>query len=1423
MTFVSNPRRDAHATFAGFVFQVNVTILRWLSLKAGEHLELEAGEDIDLIQRGVASSGSEDERLVEQLKQQPSRSLTLRSTDALEAIANFCDHRRANPEAKLRFRYLTTTSIGRERDWTGALSAIETWEKVRTGEMDASERVAAIAGIHKFLVSCSQPSTVSDSSWNALTGVLSQPDLNDFAQVIGSFEWAVESGDHAAVEVNVRTILEKSEPPRSPEAARTVYRDLFAFVLRLLCASGDKRLTTEILAAELQMSSVTQKDLIAAAHLRDWIDRVDSILERHEKDIENLKERIPSERTKTFYELESSSEHLSKTGSLFDFNQILRGRQSRLSELESFLNDPEHRIAILPGRGGIGKTKLLRDWSRGQTEWKVLWVSQHGVWHDATIAEIPNADTVIVSDDAHHYGELDKLISLVASRIAEPRLKLVIATRPSGQAYIDELLARVADEGSIVRYKALRELGISATVEIAKEMLGPNYAHLADWLAEVSKDTPLITVVGGKLITRGQITPDLLANDLEFRRTVFDKFAEECAGQLPVGGRPKRELLELIAGVQPIDEQRDNFVAKASVFLSLRPDEIRRGLSALEQIEILVRAGGKLRIVPDLFADYLLETASVDGRGAAIGFADAVFEIFEESHLSNLLKNFAELDWRITQSGNQSHLLENIWSAILTRFRAQNAAERTHFLRELKDITVFQPVNVERLIQIAMDDEAQPVKQWGFRSTQLDILAHLPALFGITIFNEETSSDAFDRLWLLAQHESDGVSRPAQGSLKEAIGYQKYKNVIFNERILALVEKRAEEITAYERNFTPLSLMDELLDREVDDTELKGRAFSISALPVNYEVIKGLRERALRIIDHALYAEEPRIAVRAVRSLASVLAEFHPKLRMGVTKEEQTWQDAERLRVLDLLRQRLSAGNLSLQVVWKINRSLKWTASRVTQSVEVRDSATTLLQELPRPELFDDVFDVLCTYEYEENTEADGFSFPSAKRREQQNSAIASLRERIPQVEGQIRTIEQLLQKAVDASIEPKSIDSVLTQMCHTTEFLEGLSVYVLQDQQSILTSVAGIAVREWRHVDVTQYARYGCLFAESPNVRMAGSVASVVSYGPPLNDPIRQDFDILTVLARRKELYVLMPVLDGLKRLSKTNAFSAPTLALITSVNIGNDHILAKEYCNVFGPYGASSTLLDKASLEKILGNLVAVEELDRDAFGGFVANVCGIAPLAIVSFFEARIAHAQMLEDSELDTDYEPIPSSFSWSTLSAARGSSDYETALRGFRDLIKRSPKHAFHLVSIFWHFGTTDSTTFSVLDELLHTAYPDDSAWVIELLTEAPKGLALNHPMFAIHVLTECAGRSEELERGAMRRLISNCFSPGFFQVMPGGGAPPSQAMQDSAAALLAICTPGSHAFRLYTEIANARQPSIPFPDMLEDFEDSDEA
>jgi hypothetical protein len=45
MNFIQISGRDAHATFAGFVFQVNVTILRWLRLDPDQHLELEYSEE----------------------------------------------------------------------------------------------------------------------------------------------------------------------------------------------------------------------------------------------------------------------------------------------------------------------------------------------------------------------------------------------------------------------------------------------------------------------------------------------------------------------------------------------------------------------------------------------------------------------------------------------------------------------------------------------------------------------------------------------------------------------------------------------------------------------------------------------------------------------------------------------------------------------------------------------------------------------------------------------------------------------------------------------------------------------------------------------------------------------------------------------------------------------------------------------------------------------------------------------------------------------------------------------------------------------------------------------------------------------------------------------------------------------------------
>ncbi len=64
-TSTSQPERDASDTIRGYVYQVLLTIKRWLDLQPGEVLELECGEDIDLLSPLLSG---EEQRLQEQVK-----------------------------------------------------------------------------------------------------------------------------------------------------------------------------------------------------------------------------------------------------------------------------------------------------------------------------------------------------------------------------------------------------------------------------------------------------------------------------------------------------------------------------------------------------------------------------------------------------------------------------------------------------------------------------------------------------------------------------------------------------------------------------------------------------------------------------------------------------------------------------------------------------------------------------------------------------------------------------------------------------------------------------------------------------------------------------------------------------------------------------------------------------------------------------------------------------------------------------------------------------------------------------------------------------------------------------------------------------------------------------------------------------------
>jgi hypothetical protein len=913
------------------------------------------------------------------------------------------------------------------------------------------------------------------------------------------------------------------------------------------------------------------------------------------------------------------------------------------------------------------------------------------------------------------------------------------------------------------------------------------------------------------LIAQGKITPELLNNDAEFQHRVFDSLASQYEGTLPSGRYTKREFMEFIAALQPVKETDNSFIEKTAEFLNLKNSEVRRGFGSLETNGVLTRKKKGSSVIPDLLADYLLGQASLEEDGRPTEFADEVFEAFEGSHFGNLLKNLAMLDWRVAQRDDNSRLLDKIWERLSVRFKTEDARERTHTLRALEPVAVYLPGRIHKLVCIAMDEPTTNSNVFNlYRVTQERVLEQLPQFFGVTIFHETNSQDAFDRLWRLAQHDNESVHNRARRVLQEAIGYGVGKDLMFNSHVLSMVETLAQNPDAYDGSFSPLDMLDKLMVREIDHTEWVGRSFQNSVHTIIHSSVRSLRQRVFRRVESCLSSDSPKIADRAARSLSKILSVFIPMRRDRETDEERAWHDAERVEALQIVQRRIEAGRLTLATVWKLKEMLQTAAEEDRQSPSVRQQAASLESRLELPELFW-LFHILCTDEWCHNTLDDGFYVVSERRRTEERLAIEELVRIYPKPNARVRATEVLVQQARAASIDPVCIDSVLSQLCDSTPFLIAFSDRLLDANDSVLRQVAGIATRAWRGRDKMQYLHYGKAYIADTNQRMVFSVAREICSGPVLQNVTTEDVELLSLLAARKETWIAGTICQALGSLGKPGPFSDQARQLIRDLEIGRDPVVAERYCEIVGrgPFSVDAQLMDLDTIRAMLRKLVPVYELERHNFGAFVSWVCGMVPLELVDLLEARLESAKTYVPDDNQPLYKPLPSPDHWSTLSAVRQSPHYERALRRLFDMGLAFPDHSPTLDHFFWRFGTTDEITLRVLDEGLHSSDEEAFRRTMQLLCDAPKNLAFSHPAFSAHVLIESERRSDEWGTTALDILANNAISPGGMQVMGPHSTPIGAGVAERARPLLETSQPESPLYRLYSLLASVVPMQLP--------------
>jgi tetratricopeptide (TPR) repeat protein len=255
--FLTSRSRDAWATIRGYVYQVDFTLLRWLSLGEGQQLQLERGEDIDIVSRDLEeilkAPAAEQERLVEQVKHRETN-ITLRSEIAVEAIASFIEHRKRNPDLSISFLFTTNAAAGKEKDsrMPMKLPGIIAWERVRTRELNKPTELQALNIIRALLAKAVSPPTLNADTWQGFTTYIRDATKEQFRDLVAGFQWSMEAGDAASLDQQIRQELLRQRLATDEASAQAQYERLFLYVFKLLTLSGIKTLDKKELQVQLE-------------------------------------------------------------------------------------------------------------------------------------------------------------------------------------------------------------------------------------------------------------------------------------------------------------------------------------------------------------------------------------------------------------------------------------------------------------------------------------------------------------------------------------------------------------------------------------------------------------------------------------------------------------------------------------------------------------------------------------------------------------------------------------------------------------------------------------------------------------------------------------------------------------------------------------------------------------------------------------------------------------------------------------------------------------------------------------------------------------------------------------------------------------------------------------------------------------------
>lgn len=609
--------------------------------------------------------------------------------------------------------------------------------------------------------------------------------------------------------------------------------------------------------------------------------------------------------------------YLISRNTLLHHRQPLVGRTSLVKDIIAWaISKPcESEMAVLVGRGGLGKSKLL---------WEVASRAENlGVTvRFLAVDQIPAVDDfdrlprsgplLVVLDDAQDIEHIAATISQVM--LIRPGARVLLATRTSGKAELDAEIWRLNQKPRTLREWHLEDLTqIEAAELVAGLTSHPVHDPFTQQLAAISRDCPFIAVAAADLYKRGGLKARTFISDAALRADVFRRLAGQMVTGPASGAevRERRSVLTALAVFQPVRLDDPDFERAVTSLAGVASWDLVNGhIRELEDAGLVLRRQRTaVRVIPDMFADVLVGDAAYDERsGRHTNLLSRAHQVASGAALVHLLVNASRIDWQTRNSIRERvSVVDDLWDDLRRQILSSSFDEQVSLLGLAERVAYYQPRQALKLAQDVIDtetDDPAPVNPAELRweATRIDVInAVIPILRNVA-YHQIHMRSALNLLWALAVNDSRPTNRYPDHPIRVLRDFADLRPGKSIEYIHTLIDS-AEEWLRIPSPISPFEILEPILAAEGSYQVSTDKSITLGSFRIEPAFVRPLRQR---VIDLAFtYAESSDIpsAVRAVQALGHAIDGPGGMYNREVPQDERELWSAEVLPVIERLGQ----------------------------------------------------------------------------------------------------------------------------------------------------------------------------------------------------------------------------------------------------------------------------------------------------------------------------------------------------------------------------------------------------------------------------------------------------------------------------------------------------------------------------------------